>query len=214
MLAKGIEIIQNDSKVLVGTGQVSEYDEDIHAISEGLFDKDEFEQISNTKYRKQWLSARKLASECGKLISESNLILNKKQTGRPFLYGSDLQISLSHNPKNTAVIFSKNACGIDIEVIRDKIIRIEKKFLSESELQQFSGKANELTLLWSAKESLYKMLDTPGIIFKEEFHTLSVNSRSVEMNIKLRNGFHRIIDIPYMFFEDQVLTYASLDDAV
>jgi phosphopantetheinyl transferase len=214
MHSKGIEIIQNDSNVLVSTGEVSDSNSDIGSIKEGLFDKEEYRQITNLAYRNQWLSARKLASECSQLISEPDIILNKNQSGRPYLDNSSLHISLSHNPKNAAVIFSHSACGIDIEIIRDKILRIERKFLNEEELDNFSGNTDQLTILWSVKESLYKMLNTPGIIFREEFHSRKITDQYVEMEISLKSGYQTTIQVPFKIFDGQVLTYCILADTV
>ena len=50
----------------------------------------------------------------------------------------------------------KNKCGVDIERIDEKIKKVKDKFLNENE-KKFSTKNNEITAIWSVKESSYKV---------------------------------------------------------
>jgi hypothetical protein len=65
--------------------------------------------------------------------------------------------------------------GVDVEVVRDKAQRIARKFLTADELSATEilasaqpGRTTELySLLWSAKETLYKLAGQRGIIFRQ-----------------------------------------------
>jgi 4'-phosphopantetheinyl transferase len=105
-------------------------------------------------------------------------------TGRPYLVGTHSvpAVSLSHSGAWVVVLLAPpgTAVGIDVEVVRDKALRIARKFLNAAELAATDGlelldyapsptpAATEVfSLLWSAKETLYKLAGQRGIIFRE-----------------------------------------------
>jgi len=55
-------------------------------------------------------------------------------SGKPMLQNG-VKISVSHANEKLAILFSFNGCeaGIDIEKVRDKILKIKEKFLSPAE---------------------------------------------------------------------------------
>jgi 4'-phosphopantetheinyl transferase len=140
----------------------------------------------------QWLAGRVLvqhALQAAGLAAAPPLPqLQNDIHGRPFLTGTTQApaVSLSHSGAWVAVLLADpgTAVGIDVEVVRDKAFRIARKFLNEKELSAAEGvelldyasppglaptpAATEIfSLLWSAKESLYKMAGQRGIIFRE-----------------------------------------------
>jgi 4'-phosphopantetheinyl transferase len=86
---------------------------------------------------------------------------------KPKLKNSPTHISISHSHDKLAIIKNeKENTGIDIELIRDKVLTVTHKFLNPSELL-FAGKDIEkLITLWAAKEALYKVYGLKGIDFK------------------------------------------------
>jgi hypothetical protein len=108
------------------------------------------------------------------------LHLQNDATGRPFLGdgpGLGPAVSLSHSGEWVAALLAPAgaAVGVDVEVVRDKALRIARKFLNAEELAATEhlathqpGLAAELhSLLWSAKETLYKLAGQRGIIFRQ-----------------------------------------------
>ena len=83
--------------------------------------------------------------------------------------------SLSHTNSYAAAMLHPTApVGIDVEQVSERVLRIRKKFLSETEesiLQSFGSRFAHLsmtaiyTLAWSAKEAAYKALHQSGIDF-------------------------------------------------
>ena len=74
--------------------------------------------------------------------------------------------SLSHSKELLAVISADKLASIDIEPISQKAYRVRDKFLNDRE--QNLAKNNEIaTLMWCAKECLYKIHKTGGLNFKE-----------------------------------------------
>lgn len=137
-------------------------------------DNDPFiiEQISaftSQKRKLEFLSAR-----CA-----LNQLLGRKctiayhPTGRPFIEGSDMNISISHTGQWVTVLtHPSKRIGIDIERITDRLIRVKNKFLSEQELRfvDFQCEKPQLAIMWATKESLYKLLDVKGLDALEELH--------------------------------------------
>ena len=101
-------------------------------------------------------------------------------TRKPFLPDEQFHFSISHCGDFAAAIVSKDRrVGIDIEIPTEKIGKIADKFIGIKEKELFkvqfpasglpSGQASSrlLTLLWSAKESVFKWYGDGGVDFRE-----------------------------------------------
>jgi 4'-phosphopantetheinyl transferase len=125
--------------------------------------------LSSFKYenrKKEWLVARILAS---KLTEDINVQIIYDDYNKPFLQNSQMHISLSHSHNFLTLILDELETGIDIERIKPQIINIKGKFMSTLELNslQIESIAEQLTVYWCAKESLYKLYGKRELIFKE-----------------------------------------------
>ena len=96
-------------------------------------------------------------------------------TRKPFLPDEQYHFSISHCGDFAAAIVSKdNRVGIDIEIPTEKISRIMYKFLSAKEHELFhliqpdNDRIPFSTLLWSAKESVFKWYGDGGVDFRKE----------------------------------------------
>ena len=131
------------------------YDEDEDLDPETLLEKENFEKVKGyhpTKL-KEYLLIRKIL----KTVLPEHKILYADRT--PYLFPNDYEISITHSFPFAALAISKNKIGIDIEPFNPKIERIQHKFLQEEE-SGFIEKNKEiayLTVIWSLKESLYKI---------------------------------------------------------
>lgn len=95
-------------------------------------------------------------------------------THKPFLPDEQYHFSISHCGDFAAAIVSKDSrVGIDIEIPTPKVENIMHKFLSREEQQQFNMSrlptlnSELLTLLWSAKESVFKWYGDGGVDFRQ-----------------------------------------------
>lgn len=79
-------------------------------------------------------------------------------------------ISISHSSHLTAICKNETfPVAIDLEQIGPKSVKLAHKFCSESEILLFDVNSEaEMTLLWSFKETLYKLSDRNGLIFKQD----------------------------------------------
>lgn len=105
-------------------------------------------------------------------------------TRKPFLKDEQYHFSISHCGNYAAAIVSKDErVGIDIELPTPKVLKILKKFLSVQELNHFNLydvayqniKATDQdiiisTLLWSAKEAMFKWWGNGQVDFSEMMH--------------------------------------------
>ena len=105
------------------------------------------------------------------LLGYTDFDLFYDKNGKPHLKDGK-QISITHSFEYAAVIISDYKIGIDIEKQRDKIAVIAHKFI-DYEFQYLNKTAldyiKKLTVIWCAKESLYKLFATPGVSFKNYF---------------------------------------------
>lgn len=122
-------------------------------------------------------------------------------SGKPCM--NSFHISISHTKQFVAVIVSKShEAAIDIEMYRPKIQSIASRFMNDAELHACST-IEDATLVWSAKEVLYKMYNASAE-FAEHYtvqcHTLqqkgtvqsNIHTKEVEKTIEL--SYFRTLD--------------------
>ncbi len=128
----------------------------------------------------QWLAGRALPHAVAAELwpGAPNLLVQNDATGRPYPTGPGLPagavVSLSHSGAWAAALLATDGrAGVDVELVRDKAYRVAHKFLSAGDLaraQAVPAAAADahFTLLWSAKETLYKLAARRGISFREQ----------------------------------------------
>jgi 4'-phosphopantetheinyl transferase EntD len=79
--------------------------------------------------------------------------ISKNEFGKPLL--GPLYLGISHSHEQVVTCWAPENFGIDIQKVEEKIHRIATKFAHSSELD-FAKDAQKLTLIWSAKESVFK----------------------------------------------------------
>ena len=124
-------------------------------------------------HQRGFLSVRKLLQEAG----YNDFDLYYDESGKPHLKVAKF-ISISHSHEFSTIIISMQKVGIDIEMQRDKILRIADKFVNNEELQRLKSLDNQdyikkLTVKWGAKEAIFKIQNEKGISFKKH---IQVNS--------------------------------------
>ncbi len=124
--------------------------------------------MKSEMHQRAFLSVRKLLQQAG----YTDFDLHYDVYGKPHLNNGKF-ISITHSHEFSAVIISSETVGIDIELQRDKIIRIADKFC-DSEFQFLKHNNQEyirkLTVIWGAKEAIFKIRNEKGISFKDHIH--------------------------------------------
>jgi 4'-phosphopantetheinyl transferase len=147
--------------------QISESFEDL--FDEVILKDISLIRLNNMKalsHQKGFLSIRKLLQEIG--YSDEDLFYD--ETGKPNLLNGKC-ISITHSFEFSAIIISEKVAGIDLEMQREKIIKIAEKFmdtefdfLPQIKEQDFIQKS---TVIWGVKEAVFKIANQVGISFKE-----------------------------------------------
>ena len=97
--------------------------------------------------------------------------LDHYPSGRPFLYGSDINISISHTVRFVVILAHPHKrVGVDIECLERNFAAVEKKALSREERAYLSCEHRplQLAIIWSAKEAMYKCLSIDGVDFSSQ----------------------------------------------
>jgi 4'-phosphopantetheinyl transferase len=156
-----------------GVWQISESEQDLHSLLKENIEKEELAHITNPKRRIEWLAARCLANVLineftgNKQSSQNYSLICKDEHGKPHIKNSDWHISLSHCSTYAVMILHKTqAVGIDIEQISPKISRIIPRICTETELGWAGDDLSKLTILWCAKEAIYKYYAQKKLDFK------------------------------------------------
>jgi len=173
-------------------------------------ERSNFDLITNHYKKLEWLATRATAKQ---LLESLGLIyegLHKDKFGKPHLNGSKGQISVTHSYPYVAVIFHEDEqIGIDLEQPREKILMISKKFLNEAEQAFCKQDEKKTTILWSVKESLYKLHGRKFVVFKDDLEVSAFDLEKegdLKGQIKLNSNIEHI-NLRYICYEDFVITY-------
>jgi phosphopantetheinyl transferase len=127
------------------------------------------DSMKSELHKRGFMSIRHLLAEEG--YEDKDLFYD--EFGKPHLTDGKF-ISITHSFNFSAIIVSDNhPVGIDIEKQRDKIVRIAHKFTPFEEyktLANHDALVRKLTIVWGAKESLYKIYEQKGLSFLQDIN--------------------------------------------
>ena len=122
------------------------------------------DSMKSELHQKGFLSVRHLLKEAG--YSDNDLFYD--EFGKPYLKDGK-HISITHSYTFSGIIISDVVpVGIDIEKQRDKILKIAHKFTPFEEYKTIANHdalISKLTIVWGAKESLYKIYGKKKLLF-------------------------------------------------
>ncbi|CAM1351332.1 4'-phosphopantetheinyl transferase family protein [Tenacibaculum crassostreae] len=159
-------------------------------------------------HRRGFLSIRHLLNEIG--YNDDDLAYD--EFGKPHLKDGNY-ISITHSFTFSAIIFSKEKpVGIDIEMQRDKIVKIAHKFTPIEEYKSIANHdalVSKLTIVWGAKESLYKIYGKKKLLFLENIYIEDFSFETNETTGKiLYEGETSEYDIHFLEMEGFTCVYA------
>jgi len=134
-------------------------------------------KMKSEMHQRAFLSVRMLLQESG----YTDFDLHYDEFGKPY-FQDGKHVSITHSHHFSAIIISDETVGIDIEMQREKIIRIADKFVNDNELNRLKSFDTEdyikkLTVKWGAKEAIFKIRNEKGISFKDH---IQVNAFEIE----------------------------------
>lgn len=159
-------------------------------------------RLNNMKselHQRGFLSVRKLLQEAG----YNDFDLYYDESGKPHLKDEKF-ISITHSFHFSAIIISDQKAGIDIEMQREKIIRIADKFvdyefhfLKPEKIQEYIRK---LTVIWGIKESIFKIRNEKGISFKDHIKVTTFEMNENQGRAWLH--FDNVVEDFNIYFEE------------
>ncbi len=204
--------LENDATI--GVWQITETEQELINLS--ATPTDEMEEISFIKsesLRKQRLAVRALLNA----LFEEKVYLSHHDNGKPYLENNPTNISITHTEKYVAVILhEENDCGIDVESLDRDFSAVEKKALSEDEIEDLEDeKRNEqLAIYWCAKEAIFKLLSRYNVDFAEQIEVERFRPRGegeLEATFIDKNEDEQEFDLRYMTFDHHVLVWVVGD---
>lgn len=159
-------------------------------------------------HRRGYLSIRHLLNEAG--YSDKDLYYN--EAGKPHLHDG-AHISITHSGEFTGIIVGTDIeVGIDIERQRKKILRIAHKFTTwedYSTISEAEALIRKLTIVWGAKESLYKIYATTGLSFLQHIDIAEFDMDAGTTSGLIRyEGIQSSYHIKFLEFEGYTCVYA------
>lgn len=177
--------------------------------------------VSHRQKRLQHFAGRYLLPELFHDFPLEEIII--ADTRKPFLENEKYHFSISHCGNFAAAIASKSKrVGVDIEIVTPRIQDISKKFVHRDEENFLNDDYKEflaqwglqekvnmefLTLIWSAKEAIYKWYGKGELDFKQH------------MQLSAAITFHEDdwMELPFVFFKDgiiPIIVHAKLFDDI
>ena len=139
--------------------------------------------VSHAQKRLQHLAGRYLLTELFPDFPLEEILI--ADTRKPYLEDEQYHFSISHfGHYAAAIVSSTNRVGVDIELITPKIGKISHKFSSAAEFELISrtqlylaelpvDQRSVQTMLWSAKEAIYKWYGDGLVDFKNHMRLVA-----------------------------------------
>ena len=187
-------------------------EESISKLQEGIsLSKNSATRLNSMKselHQKGFISIRHLLKEVG--YTDADLIYD--EYGKPRLKDGTF-ISITHSYTFTAIIVSADLhVGIDIEKQREKILKIAHKFTPFEEYKTIANVdalISKLTIVWGAKESLYKIYGKKKLLFLHHIYIEDFRFADEKTIGEIRyNGENTAYKISFLEFEGFTCVFA------
>ena len=199
-----------ENKAIIGVWQITETEEELKALTSVPTDEmEEILLIRNESQRRQKLAVRALLNE----LFEEKMYLNHHDNGKPFLENCVTNISITHTDKYVAVItHDEDDLGIDIESLDRDFSAVEKKALSEEEIEDLDEdkKNDQLAIYWCAKEAIFKRMSQNRVDFAEQIEVERFRPKGegeLEATFIHKDEHEEEFELEYMTFDRHVLVW-------
>ncbi len=199
-----------EKKVEIAVWQVTESEEELlNLISVPTDEMEEIMLFRSESQRRQKLAVRALLNE----VFEDKMYLNHHDNGKPYLENCVTNISITHTDKYVAIIISDDdELGIDIESLDRDFTAVEKKALSEEEIDDLDDekKNEQLAIYWCAKEAIFKRMSQNRVDFAEQIEVEKFNLRKegeLEATFIHKDEHEEEFELEYMMFDRHVLVW-------
>ena len=199
-----------ENKAEIAVWQVTETEQELMSITSVPTDElEEIQLFRSESHRKQKLAVRALINE----VFEEKMYLNHHDNGKPYLENCATTISITHTDKYVAIIIhDEEEVGIDIESLDRDFAVVEKKALSEEEIDDLDDekKNEQLAIYWCAKEAIFKRMSQNRVVFSEQIEVEKFHVRKegeLEATFIHKDEHEEDFELEYMMFDRHVLVW-------
>ena len=199
-----------DNKAEIAVWQVTETEQELLSLIS--VPTDELEEIMlfrSESQRRQKLAVRALLNE----VFEEKMYLNHHDNGKPYLENCVTNISITHTDKYVAIlIHDDEEVGIDIESLDRDFAAVEKKALSEEEIEDLDDekKNEQLAIYWCAKEAIFKRMSQNRVDFAEQIEVEKFNLKKegeLDATFIHKDEHEEEFELEYMMIDRHVLVW-------
>lgn len=153
-----------------------------------VYSQNRLNQMKSISHQKGFLAVRRILHHLN--LNDYDLFYDEK--GKPQLTTGQ-HISISHSFDFAVILISNKKCGVDIEIQKEKIIKIGPRFCNEPHLNDRLINENErikkYTIAWGIKESIFKIKNIEGISFPEHIFVkpFKLEANRVEATLNFNN---------------------------
>lgn len=174
-----------------------EYNELFRAVSLKDTSLSRLEKMKSESHQKGFLSVRMLLQHCG--YNDFDLVYD--ELGKPHLKDGK-HISISHSFGFSVIALSNQNIGIDIEQVKEKVLRIAPRFMEMWHLEDLSeaDQMKKATVIWGTKEAIFKVKNEVGISFPD--HIFEKPFSLSDKKCKAELHFNSCVENFDIFFEE------------
>jgi len=189
----GIILLKEVKNATIGVWKITESLKTLQL----LLPNEDISIFSNKKRQLEWLATRILL----KKIAE-DVTISYNSFGASVL-SNNKHASISHSKGLVSIIISNKKVGIDIEKITSKALQLSSKFISKNHDKTLSNE--KATLIWCAKEAIYKWYQKRGINFIKDIRVADIILEEYGTIIAFFKNTR--INLQYMKIDDYYLVY-------
>ncbi len=196
------EVIINDITKLYLWKITEDLDWFIDVVDLNISSQKRINSMKSESHQKGFLAVRMLLQHIG----YSDFDLYYDSYGKPHLKDGKC-ISISHSHEFSAIAVSTHSIGIDLELVKEKILKIASRFMDVSHLENLSDteKIQKATVIWGIKESIFKIKSLEGISFPNHIFENKFNLEDKITKAQLRfNAEIENYNVVFNFVEDYI----------
>ena len=173
------------------------------------------EGMKSESHQKGFLAVRMILQH----LEYTDFDLLYDEFGKPYLKPQgcsikDLELSISHSHDFSAIVISEQKVGLDLEQLKNKILKIAPRFMDISHLENLSTeeKIKKATVIWGIKESIFKLKNEVGISFSDHIseNAFTFDDKITTATLKFNNKVEKF-KIQFEQEEDYIFVCAFED---
>ena len=174
----------------------------------------ELAQFKCTSRQLEYLAVRVLV----RVLTGCEYRISHHESGKPYFVNSPMKITISHTKGYVAVgLHDTKEVGIDIEYVSDRVLKVTSRFVRPDESHGLTNLSDDTQLYvyllaWSAKETMFKVLNTPAVDFLEHLHVskFTLQTAGVFIGHEYKTPKKQTYAIHYQTHPEFVLTYLTV----